>query len=538
MRGTRFANSLILRLARQDFKRFRDQTSQARDVQLSILSRIVSRNAQTEFGIQHGFAGLADYGEYAAAVPVRSYEEFWPYIRKITCSNSQVLTKDRTLLLEPTSGSTHSTKLIPYTRTLKREFHAAINPWLFDIYQSRPELRHGRSYWSVSPPVTRVRSTETTVPVGFDADSAYLSRLSRFAAERTFVTPDSLKAECDSKTFFRRLSLFLLVAEDLSLVSVWNPTAFLLLLDHIRDQRSALVTALEEPSSPAVSGERRRKLSRTLDRDPVPFHEIWPSLTFLSCWADGANASYAAQLQALFPKAEIQGKGLIATEGIISIPFGEHRYLPAYQSHFLEFLPRGETDKPLLLHEIEAGEQYQIVITTSGGLYRYRLGDIVTVTGHHNGLPLIQFVTRDNVLDHFGEKLHVGNVDRAVKQAVASLDTSLTFVLFGFESDGNTGCYCLYVEPADATNTHWAAALDRVRSQLTALLEENYHYAHARNLRQLQPLKVFQIASGGLEVFYRRLREMGVQTGDIKTETVSLIPDWSKWFDGGFVDST
>lgn len=56
--------------------------------------------------------------------------------------------------MEPTSGSTSSSKLIPYTEGLKREFQAGIKPWIYSLYNNFPEIKKGKSYWSVTPMAT------------------------------------------------------------------------------------------------------------------------------------------------------------------------------------------------------------------------------------------------------------------------------------------------------------------------------------------------------------------------------------------------
>ena len=54
------------------------------------------------------------------------------------------------------------------------------------------------------------------------------------------------------------------------------------------------------------------------------------------------SARFLPELRALFPGVEIQGKGLLATEGVISIPLmGRPAPVPAVTSHFLEFLDEG-----------------------------------------------------------------------------------------------------------------------------------------------------------------------------------------------------
>jgi hypothetical protein len=542
MRSTYLVNSLMLRLAKRDFSKFGHEIPRAREVQNGILRHIVGKNTQSEFGKQHGFSEITDYKSYARRVPIRDYEAYHRYILRIDRPESRILTEEKTIIFEPTSGSSGAAKYIPYTRGLKKEFYRAINPWIVDIYRRRPGLLEGRSYWSISPPLTEARPpAESTVPVGFEADSDYLSRLSRRLMETTFVTPRSLKAERDTGAFFHRLGICLLGAEDLSLVSIWNPTAFLAVLDFIEKNRFALLEALEkEPIRrdgifSTRSPERGKKLRELFTREPVPFSEIWRNLRFISCWADGDNRTYADLLQSLFPDAEIQGKGLIATEGIITIPFAGRSYLPAYQSHFFEFLPEGESSDCLLLHELKTGESYRVVLTTSGGFYRYSLGDIVTVPDRFNGLPLLHFISRDRVLDHFGEKLHMGYVQRATDRALAPIREKVSFTLFGFESAGNSGFYCLYLEAATAIPPPSAEELIRLRDELERSLSDNYHYAHAVTMLQLQPLRVFLIERDGAATYLRRMNERGIKLGDIKTEMVSTLTRWSHFFSGNFV---
>ena len=80
--------------------------------------------------------------------------------------------------------------------------------------------------------------------------------------------------------------------------------------------------------------------------------------------------------------------------------------------------------------------------------------------------------------------------------------------------------------------------LQRVRKELAASLRKNYHYAHAINMRQIDPLRLFVIDSGGVETYFRRLTESGTKTGDVKTEVVSPLSDWSTWFRGSFTASS
>jgi hypothetical protein len=58
--------------------------------------------------------------------------------------------------------------------------------------------------------------------------------------------------------------------------------------------------------------------------------------------------------------------------------------LAVHHHIFYEFIPFEEIDSPqprvCLLHDLQIGKRYEMVITTDGGLRRYRLGDVIEVT--------------------------------------------------------------------------------------------------------------------------------------------------------------
>lgn len=69
---------------------------------------------------------------------------------------------------------------------------------------------------------------------------------------------------------------------------------------------------------------------------------------------------------------------------------------------YFEFMPYDPAavaqPKLVELADVEVGKEYEMVITTYAGLYRYCVGDILQVTGFHNAAPQFRFVRRKNVL--------------------------------------------------------------------------------------------------------------------------------------------
>src|SRR5262249_8197892 len=152
----------------------------------------------------------------------------------------------------------------------------------------------------------------------------------------------------------------------------------------------------------------------------------------------------------------------------------------AVRSHFFEFL--AEAGEPRLAHELDAGRCYEVVVTTGGGLYRYRLGDVVGVVGHAGRCPLLRFVGRARPgSDPFGEKLHAAQVRDALGQLLAHHRIAAPFAMLACEGAGVPAAYTLFVE-AEASPDD---ALRRLGADLEAALAASFHYRYCRDLGQL-----------------------------------------------------
>jgi hypothetical protein len=75
-------------------------------------------------------------------------------------------------------------------------------------------------------------------------------------------------------------------------------------------------------------------------------------------------------------------------------------------SLFYEFLPVDEEGaKPVTMDRLEVGKSYELLITTHSGFYRYRMKDVLLVTGFHNATPLVELQYRiDKTVSLMGEK--------------------------------------------------------------------------------------------------------------------------------------
>ena len=420
------------------------------------LKKIISSNKYTAYGEQYAFGDIKNIADYQKKVPLSAYEDYIPYIERIKNKEPNILTREPVLLLEPTSGSASAKKLIPYTRGLQREFSAALYAWLWNLNKNFPRLKYGQLYFSITP-----QGNVTDGIEGFNSDDEYIGGLlGKFVAKK-FCVPDSVKFIQDMDVFWNTTIDFIRRAKKLRFVSIWNPTFLLIMLE---------------------KANMRAK-------------ELFPHLEVISCWADGNSAPYAEKLQNAFPGVYIQSKGLLATEGIMTIPIeGVGKRLT--NSHFFEFID--ENGDVRLKDQLEVGKEYEIVLTTSGGLYRYMIGDVVL----YNGNMCFDFIGKcGNVSDYFGEKLSESHVRKVI--------AGDGFRLLAPAGDK----YVLYTE----TDVN-ADLIDNA-------LRENFHYDYCRKLGQLQKVKVVLVQNGDRQYIDNCVR-FGMRLGDIKPIYLSNKQGW------------
>jgi GH3 auxin-responsive promoter len=442
---------------------FHANMDRAAEVQEEILLRILRKN---------GLGFIRTIREYQERIPVRTYDEYG----EITASG--------VTHYEQTSGSSGAAKRIPYNRALRAEMGRAIAPWIVDLFATHPGAFAGEAYWSISP----VLSSDTSVL----SDEDHLGPLRARLVRAVQAVPSDVRFIQDLDTFRRTtLDHLLRCRRTLSLISVWHPSFLLLLL--------------------LLLGDLRERAA-----------DLWPNLRVISCWTDANAARDAAELARIFPRVHIQPKGLLSTEGFISIPIADAPAPAlAYRSHFYE-LRSLETDRVLLATEGEVGKRYRIILTTSAGLHRYDTEDVIEIVGYRGACPLLRFIGRaEHVSDHYGEKLNEIFVRERLEGVLGTFGVVASFAMLACEENA----YTLFIESAASD----ALLLDVVHG-LDDALRENIHYDYCRRLGQLQALRVFRIARDGSATY---LTHAGRRLGEVKLTALDSRGGWRGWFLGG-----
>jgi hypothetical protein len=470
----------------------------------------LSRNADTAYVRAHGGGRISNYAEFARRMPIVEYSDLEPWIRRIMKGDQQVLVREPVIRLVPTSGSTGARKLIPFTASLQREFNTAIAPWMIDLTARAPSIALGPAYWSITPMGGNEKGneSESAVPIGFDDDSDYLGGARAWLVQAAMAVPSSVRHLTDLESFRRAVLVRLLRCADLRLISVWHPSFLSLLLDTlIRDWDWLMVE---------VARFAPHRAAALRAANPEQPSTIWRHLHVVSAWADAHARAPAEELRRRLPGVTLQPKGLLATEGCITLPFsGQHPV--ALGSHFFEFLDEAGSIHPV--EDLRAGRIYEVVITTGGGLWRYRLGDRVEVSGFVGRTPSLRFLSRSgNISDRCGEKLS----EAFVTQVLARLHPLAPFAMLAPERVNDVWRYTLFL--VDETSL----SLDTASAKLDESLNANPHYALCRRLGQLDAPRVTLVDGNAYERFSTAEVARGRRLGDIKPVALSQRTDWAE----------
>jgi hypothetical protein len=428
------------------------------------------------------------------------YEHF---IKKFAVTNYQdwegkidEIRKRNTTKCVPTSGSTNKIKWIPYTKKFKNELWNASAPWIYDLYLKYPEIKKGKHFWSLSWLPNELRSNQGTndLDVFSIFEQIILSPI---------MTKNSIIQNSPTLEIAMEETAYLLLSENISLISVWSPTFLLELLELFIVKKDIFLKKLTE--------EKQKILKNHSIITPDFCSEFFKDLKLISCWDSGASEIFADKLKYLFPKVAFQGKGLWATEGVISIPF-ENKKVLSYLSHFYEFECL-ESKKIFPSWDLEIGKNYSVIITTGSDLIRYRMNDIVKVEGFYNTVPCVKFLGREKEIDLVGEKLSHEILANILIQTCKKFNFNAYFFI---AHTIPSPYYELFFEKNDKFDAI------QVENYVEELLLEHYHYKLARELRQLHKLKVTYTDEPNQTYVKFASQKIEIR-GNIKVEPVILV---------------
>ncbi|HEV3119720.1 MAG TPA: GH3 auxin-responsive promoter family protein [Gemmataceae bacterium] len=529
---------------RRQVRAFEAATREPRQVQEALLKRILTFQADTDFGRQHHFRDIRSIADFRRHLPVSTYEYFEPYLKRVRCGDLRALLADRCVhMFALTSGTTAARKYIPVTPQYLADYRRGWHIWGLKTYRSHPEVKL-RPIVQMSGDWDEER-TEAGIPCG--AVTGLTATMQKRIIRLIYCVPPGAGKIKDALAKYY-LVLRLSVYRRVGMVIAANPSTLINMARAGDQEKETLIRDLHDGTLdarfdiPAAIRQhlawriRRRRVQRARELEAIVQRtgtllprDYWSRDLLLGNWTGGSVGAYLRHYPRYFGDTPVRDIGLIASEGRMTIPMedGTPSGVLDVTSHFFEFIPEEEIDSPqptvLGAHEVLEGRKYFIVPTTAYGLYRYNISDLVRVTGFFHKTPLVEFLNKGA---HFasitGEKLSEYHVTHAMQHVLRELDLAVTtFTLAPCWSE-ETPYYALFVERGDLANPEEGARLAEALDQRLMYLNEEY--ASKRKSLRLGAVRV-QVLPPGTWATWDRQRLAGTKGPLEQYKHPCLIPD-------------
>jgi hypothetical protein len=484
LRSTVYPSALgaaLLAVAHVQVRRWDRALRNVEAEQRAILRRLLRHSAGSELGRRWSFDRIRDYEQFARQVPIGDYDSFSPFIERMRRGTKNLLVPEFVRYFGNSSGSSDAgrSKFLPITeRQIAEQRRSGADTLMrYLVWSGDRSLLSGFTLGLFHP-----TNMDVVGPVVITTNPVLMIRKMPALTKPVYL-PDPT---CDGMADY-----------DAKMTAIAEKY-----MDH--DVRALTGTTCWFP----LLFERLIEVAQRRGRSARSVSEIWPNLRVL-LGGGVSSTPYLPLIRRLMGRDDVTlVDSYNATEGGIyaaSDHTGERGMLMLpHRGTFFEFVPLEEIDGPsptrVPLWAVERDRSYAIVVTTSAGLFAYKLGDIVRFT---STTPLrIEFVGRLAGCLSVTQELatHV-DIEHAVAHAVSK--HPCTTVDFGASAevgvDGTTKCrYVLFAEfgagaaPADLRG--FAAAFDE------GLCKANRVYGEHRGVALLEA-RVVPLVAGGARAF-------------------------------------
>lgn len=418
------------------------------DIQRNQLRRLIKTAQNTEWGKRYGFKDILPYKTFCERVPLSTYEDLHPFIERMVNGEKDVLWPSCVRWFAKSSGTTNDrSKYIPVTQEILHHCH----------YKG-----------------------------GFDTVALYLKNnpQTRFFSKKGLIlggshSPSTLNAG----THCGDLSAVLLHHLNPWVNLVRVPHKKIVLMNEWEAKMKAVVEATWNKDVVSLSGIPSWMLvlikAVIQKAGKETLSEVWPNLEVFFHGGVGFEP-YRAQYEKLIPSEKMRYMETYnASEGFFGIqddPADPSMLLMIDYGVFYEFIPVSDSEnsdnpKAIPLEEVTTGENYAMVISTNGGLWRYRIGDTVRFTSLFPHKFVITGRTKF-FINAFGEELMVDNAEKGIRKACeetnAAVKAYTAAPLFLLDKGKGRHQWLIEFEKKPESLELFAAALDRALQQLNS----------------------------------------------------------------------
>ena len=354
------------------------------------LQYLLEHGRNSLYGKKMDFANINDYSGFNKKVPVTSYEDLRPYLEKIIVEKKEnVLWDTPVKWFAMSSGTTEDkSKYIPVTKeSLYNGNYRAGYHMLGTYAVHHPKTAFVLGKTLVMGGSQQVNRIGDSIYTG-DISAILMKNLPRAVKKRR--TPEEIALLPDWEEKLERLTEYAKKTDIRALVGV--PSWMLVLLKKIVEDTGKSIT------------------------------DLWPNIEVF--FHGGVSfLPFREQFDKIIPSDKMNyWETYNASEGFFGVqytPESSDMLLILDNEVYYEFMPVDEWDKAnpevIPLEGVETGKQYAMLITTSGGLWRYKIGDTVQFSSVRPYLFKLTGRTKQ-FINAFGEELIVDNADKAIEE--------------------------------------------------------------------------------------------------------------------------
>jgi hypothetical protein len=453
---------------------------------------LLRRAAHTEWGKTYDYKNIRDYAAFAQRIPLQSYDTLRPFINRMINGEKDILWPSVVKWYAQSSGTTNTrSKFIPVTPEILKHCH----------YRG-----------------------------GYDTLGLYLRNYpdSRFFSRKGLILGGSHNhSPLNRKAHYGDLSAVLIqnIPAWINLIRI--PEKRIILMDEWEAKIAAIVEHTWNRNVGNLSGIPSWMLTlikavlKRAGRDTLT--EVWPNLEVF--FHGGVNFEpYRTQYEMLIPSERMRYMETYnASEGFFGIqedPADPALLLMLDYGIFYEFIPMAasgvESAPAQPLEAVTTEQNYAMVITTAGGLWRYRIGDTLRFTSLNPHKFVISGRTQ-HFINAFGEELMVDNAEKAIRTACqqtgAAVNAYTAAPLFLLDKAKGRHQWLVEFEKAPDRLDEFVAALDRALQALNS----DYEAKRYREI-SLQPPEIILARPG---VFHHWLKMKGKLGGQHKVPCLS-----------------
>lgn len=547
---TGFAKAAAIPFYRRKLRRFEALLERAHSIQRALLFEKIRRCAETRFGRDHGFSKIATLDDFRRQVPISTYDYAAPYIKEVTEGRFDALfpADEQILGFACTTGTTGEPKLNPVTLTWLREYLRSWEIWGVKGIVEHPEMI-GTKVLQVMGPGDLDRA-----PNGMSIGmvSSFANRLQNRVYRSFYAVPPDVGNIHDPLAKYYTI-LRLAMTSPVGLLVAITPANLLRLAKTGDEQRERLIRdihdgtlsdSIEVPQAfrqkiartiQVKRPERARALEQIIERTGTLYpKDYWP-LSLVACWLGGTVGYQSRELPRYYGTVPTRDLGLVSNEGRHTVPLrdGTPEGVLAVDGSYYEFIAANERGSPQArvfeCHELEVGREYFIIMTTSAGLYRYDIGDLVRCNSYIGQAPVLEFLRKEGqCADMEGEKVSGHQVAQAVEVAARELGLCVDcFMAVPVRRDGQVPYYAVLVERPVIEDVSVARQFLRIVDR--EVIQQNVMYAGKRNDRYIGSPQLVRLAPGTWSDYVAAETQRS-GTGDSQYKHPALVPDTS-WLD-------